>query len=137
MNVSDMPPTVRRRRLWPTGSVAGVAMVRLATFNTLHGTSMADGSADPALLKAAVHEVDADVLALQEVDCSQPRSEHADQTALAAAASGARWRAFVPTVVGTPGVPGWRGWTAADGKDVRTTATDGPTYGIGLVSRLP
>jgi len=112
-------------------------MVRLVTFNLLHGTSLADGSADPAQLKAAVHELDADVVALQEVDCSQPRTEDADQTALAAAASGARWRAFVPTVVGTPGVSGWRGWTAADGEDVWTTPTEGPTYGIGLVSRMP
>jgi endonuclease/exonuclease/phosphatase family metal-dependent hydrolase len=112
-------------------------MVRLVTFNLLHGTAVSDGSADPARLKAAVHEVDADVLGLQEVDCSQPRSAGADQTALAAAASGARWRAFVPTVVGTPGVPGWRGWTDADGDDVRTSPTDGPTYGVGLVSRLP
>ena len=111
-------------------------MVRLATFNLLHGTSLADGAADPASLKAAVHEIDADVLALQEVDCSQPRSGGTDQTALAAAASGARWRGFVVTVVGTPGERGWRGWTETDGPQVRTTATDGPTYGIGLVSRL-
>ncbi len=112
-------------------------MLRLATFNLLHGTSLSDGTAEPARLKAAVHEVDADVLALQEVDSSQPRSGDADQTALAAAASGARWRGFVVTVVGTPGKPGWRAWTESDGPDVRTTATDGPTYGIGLVSRLP
>jgi endonuclease/exonuclease/phosphatase family metal-dependent hydrolase len=112
-------------------------MVRLATFNLLHGTSLADGSADPVRLKASVHELDADVLALQEVDCSQARSGNADQAALAAAASGARWRGFVPTVVGTPGVPGWRGWGADDGDDVRGSATDGPSYGIALVSRLP
>ena len=112
-------------------------MVRLATFNLLHGTSTTDGSTDPAQLKAAVHELDADVLAMQEVDCAQPRSHLADQTALAAAATGARWRAFVPTVVGTPGEKGWRGWTAADGADVLTEATGGPTYGIGLVCRRP
>jgi endonuclease/exonuclease/phosphatase family metal-dependent hydrolase len=112
-------------------------MLRLATLNLLHGVSTQDGACDPARLKAGVHEVDADVLALQEVDCSQPRSERADQTALAAAAAGARWRAFVPTVVGTPGVRGWRGWTEADGEDVWTRPTEGPTYGISLVSRLP
>ena len=86
-----------------------------------------------------MHEVDADVLGLQEVDRSQPRSARADQTALAADGVGRALAArSCPTVVGTPGVPGWRGWTGRRrrGRDGRSP-TDGPTYGVGLVSRLP
>ena len=42
--------------------------MRLATFNLLHGRSPADGVVDPDRLVAAVASLDADVLALQEVD---------------------------------------------------------------------
>ena len=116
-----------------------MAMLRLATFNLLHGMALTDGASDPDRLKTAVHEVDADILALQEVDHAQPRSGGADQTALAAAATGARWHRFVPTVLGTPGV---RGWTAATsdadpgGEHAAATGND-PSFGISLVSRLP
>ncbi len=117
-------------------------MLRLATFNLLHGTSLADGAADPHRLKAAVHELDADLLALQEVDHAQPRSGHADQTALAAAAMGARWHRFVPTVLGTPGVRGWRAATEDADPGAVTSGAEpgaepGPSYGVGLLSRLP
>ncbi len=40
--------------------------MRLATFNLLHGRSLADGLVDPARLTAAVAALDADVLALQD-----------------------------------------------------------------------
>jgi endonuclease/exonuclease/phosphatase family metal-dependent hydrolase len=106
-----------------------VRAVRLATFNLLHGRSPADGIVDPDRLVAAVASLDADVLALQEVDRGQDRSGRADQTALAAHALGAVAARFVPALVGTPGEQ----WRPAEVGD----ADAEPTYGVGLVSRLP
>ncbi|GAA4811778.1 endonuclease/exonuclease/phosphatase family protein [Actinomycetospora chlora] len=104
--------------------------MRLATFNLLHGRTPADGAVHADRLHDAVAGLDADVLALQEVDLDQPRSGGVDQTALAATALGARHARFLPAVVGTPGVA-WR--------PVRPDDVPGadPTYGIGLVSRHP
>jgi len=106
--------------------------VRVATFNLLHGQSLADGSVDQSALRAAAETLDGDVVGLQEVDRGQPRSQLVDQTAAVADALGAGWWRFVPTLRGTPGssVP----WTPSTDDD---EATDQPTYGIGLVSRLP
>ena len=110
-----------------------MALIRAATFNILHGMSPSDGGTDPERLRSAVTELDADVLALQEVDRSQPRSGEVDQTALVADALDARWSRFVPSVHGTPSeVRTWAPASAVDGAE-----TVGPTYGIGLVSRLP
>jgi endonuclease/exonuclease/phosphatase family metal-dependent hydrolase len=103
--------------------------VRLATFNLLHGRSPHDGVVDPARLHASARELDADVLALQEVDRGQDRSGHVDQTALVAEALGADHARFAPVLIGTPG----RHWRTARPAD---DATD-PAYGVGLVSRHP
>jgi endonuclease/exonuclease/phosphatase family metal-dependent hydrolase len=104
--------------------------VRVATFNLLSGRSLTDGRADPAVLADAVRRLDADVLALQEVDRHQPRSGGADQVAIAAAAMGAVDGRFVPLVRGTPGV---RGWQPAP----PDPAPGEPSYGIALLSRRP
>ena len=63
----------------------------------------------------------------------QERSSLLDQTAVVADALGAaHWR-FVPSLHGTPGPsPTWTTATEDDG-----ALTEGPTYGVGLVSRLP
>jgi endonuclease/exonuclease/phosphatase family metal-dependent hydrolase len=105
--------------------------VRIATFNLLSGRSLSDGRADAGVLAEAVRALDADVLALQEVDRHQPRSGGADQAGVAAAAMGALEHRFLPLVHGTPGRPGWRsaaGQVVADGD---------AAYGIALASRLP
>jgi endonuclease/exonuclease/phosphatase family metal-dependent hydrolase len=104
--------------------------MRLATFNLLHGRSPLDGVVDAGRLRDAVADLDADVLAIQEVDHDQPRSSYVDQTALAARALGAAHARYLPALVGTPGET-WREATPDDAPGV------GPTYGIGLVSRLP
>jgi len=106
--------------------------VRLATFNLLHGRSVANGDVDESELRAAVGAVAADVLSLQEVDRHQPRSGSLDQTAVVADELGARWWRFLPTMNGTPGRLSWTTSTDDDGAQ-----TTGPTYGVGLVSRLP
>ncbi len=102
--------------------------MRLATFNILHGRSPSDGRVDLDRLRAAVRAIDADVLALQEVDRDQPRSHGADLTAVAAEAMGADEHRFVATMHGEPGV-----WSAATG-DQQPVAS---SYGIALLSRLP
>ncbi|MGZ4602919.1 MAG: endonuclease/exonuclease/phosphatase family protein [Kineosporiaceae bacterium] len=104
--------------------------MRLATFNLLSGRSLRDGSTDAEILAEAVRQLDADVLALQEVDRHQPRSGGVDQAAVAATAMGALVHRFVPLVSGTPGTAGWRA--------VPPEPVDGePQYGIALASRLP
>ncbi|MCL3861334.1 endonuclease/exonuclease/phosphatase family protein [Actinotalea sp. K2] len=102
--------------------------VRLATFNILHGRSFVDHEVDLDRFSGAVAGLDADVLALQEVDRSQPRSHGADLTRLAAEAMGATDHRFMATMTGTPGQ--WH--PAADDH-----AADAPAYGISLLSRHP
>src|SRR3954453_8927740 len=103
--------------------------MRLASFNLLHGMSLADGRVDPQRICSAVAALDADVLALQEIDRNQPRSGGLDLTALAADALGAPDRHFAPALIGTPGFA----WRAAEDDDAAGDAA----YGIGLVSRVP
>jgi endonuclease/exonuclease/phosphatase family metal-dependent hydrolase len=110
--------------------------VRLATFNLLSGRAMGAEAADPDALRDAVRQLDADVLALQEVDRHQARSGGVDQAALVAEATGAEsWR-FVPALVGTPGGT----WRAAGSKDEEVDGRgshEPAAYGIALVSRYP
>ena len=112
--------------------------MRVVTFNLWSGRSRRDRSAerrqprakgiDLELLRAAIAELDPDVLALQEVDRSLSRSQHADLSAVAAEAMGARAHRFVPTLAGTPGAM----WSLS-GPAHRI----GGEYGIALLSRYP
>ena len=115
--------------------------MRLASFNVLHGRSLADGQVSTERLAAACASLDADVLVLQEIDRNQARSGGVDQTAAVAEAMGVRragagqvdaghWR-FEPALVGEPGAT----WRAAEEGDAAAAA--GAGYGVGLVSRLP
>ena len=104
-------------------------LVRLATFNLLHGRSLSDGTVHADRVHAAIADLDADVLGLQEVDRAQPRSGLLDLTAIAADALGAPYHRFAAAVRGTPGET-WQPW-----KD--DTDNDHPLYGIALVSRHP
>ncbi|MGW4383680.1 endonuclease/exonuclease/phosphatase family protein [Kitasatospora sp. NPDC004531] len=124
--------------------------LRIATYNLLHGQPLAaDGSPAPypvepgAPLAEAVASLDADVLALQEVDRGQPRSGRTDQTALAAKAMGAAdWR-FAAALHGTPAPSaGWVTDPAVPGLQVYgpSDPDDGasrPAYGTALLTRLP
>jgi endonuclease/exonuclease/phosphatase family metal-dependent hydrolase len=103
--------------------------VRLATFNILHGRSTVDGLVDVPRFAQAVRELNADILALQEVDRDQPRSHLADLTAVAAEAMGATAHRFVAAISGTPGAT----WIASTGDEQPGTAS----YGIALLSRYP
>ena len=101
--------------------------MRLATFNILHGRSPVDGRVDLERFASAVAALDADVLALQEVDRAQPRSQGADLTAVAAEAGGYRAHRFVPALAGLPGA--WR--------PVTQDSAHGPAYGVALLTRVP
>ena len=102
--------------------------MRLATFNILSGRAPGEPDVDPDLFAASVSSLDADVLALQEVDRAQHRSGGLDLTALAAEAMGAVDHRFVAAMAGVPG-----GWEPASGFEPVTT----PAYGIALLSRHP
>lgn len=103
--------------------------MRVATFNILHGRSPADDRVDVDRFADAVKTLDADVLALQEVDRNQPRSANADLTAVAAEAMGADEHRFVAALSGSPGAT----WMAATGDE----QPDSAAYGIALLSRYP
>jgi endonuclease/exonuclease/phosphatase family metal-dependent hydrolase len=103
--------------------------MRLATFNILHGRSVHDGDVKLDRLAAAIRDLDADIVALQEVDLDQPRSGKADLTAVAAEAMHAVSHRFVAAISGTPGAT----WMAATGQEQPGTAA----YGIALLSRFP
>ena len=103
--------------------------MRMATFNILHGHSHRNDVIDLQLLVESVRQLDADVLALQEVDREQPRSGMADLTAVAAKAMGAVSHQFVAAISGTPGAT----WMAANGDEQPGTSA----YGIALLSRFP
>ena len=102
--------------------------MRMATFNILHGRSLHDGAVELGRLEESIRALDADVLALQEVDLDQPRSAMADLTAVAARAMGAVSHRFVAAISGTPGAT----WMAATGREQPGTAA----YGIALLSRF-
>jgi endonuclease/exonuclease/phosphatase family metal-dependent hydrolase len=113
---------------------------RLVTANLLHGISLADGQIHYAEIVRELTELRPDVLAIQEVDAYQSRSESMHQTELLAEAVGtdASWR-FVPAIVGEPGAT----WSAAtdehiSGHDIEPShATQANGYGVGLIVRWP
>src|SRR3954470_6303556 len=104
-------------------------LIRLATFNILHGRSVHDGAVHTDRFVDSIKQLDPDILALQEVDCDQPRSGNADLTAVAAEAMGAVSHRFVAAINGTPGAT----WMAATGREQPGSAA----YGIALLSRFP
>jgi len=103
--------------------------MRVVTFNILNGRAPDRTDVDIDAFAAAVADLDPDILALQEVDHLQARSNHADLTAVAAEAIGAVDHRFVAALTGTPGAT----WTAATGEEQPDTAA----YGVALLSRHP
>lgn len=103
--------------------------MRIATFNILHGRDPDRDLVDLDTFAEAIASLDADVLALQEVDRNQERSHRADLTAVAAQAMGATDHRFAAAMTGSPGAT----WTAATGAE----QPDAATYGVALLSRHP
>ncbi|MER7769063.1 endonuclease/exonuclease/phosphatase family protein [Kitasatospora sp. NPDC096140] len=130
----------------------GSALVRLATFNVLHGQQLPDDGRPPgpASDTAGVHplvdavvSLDADVVALQELDRFQERSGRVDQArAIAEATGAADWR-YASAFHARSG-PGrtWAPDRSEPGLRVygpKDAGQDGevPSHGIALLSRLP
>lgn len=103
----------------------------MATWNLLHGRSLSDGTVSETALRDGAAELDADVVALQEVDRHQRRSGHLHQTEVVADVMDAAFSRFVPAVWGEPGGV-WQPVLPGDSDDGQQAA-----YGVGLVSRLP
>jgi endonuclease/exonuclease/phosphatase family metal-dependent hydrolase len=107
------------------------------------------GTSAESLLRAA-GMIDLDLLALQEVDFFQDRSNTIDQTALIAQGMGAQFYDFTPAIFGTPGEK----WEAASFKKSNKSAhqnqsselnaagkrnlmNQNSAYGISFISKVP
>ena len=106
-------------------------VLTVATWNIFAGRTWDGSRVDLGLTEAVLRRLDADLVAVQEVDRSQPRSHGADQARLLGQALGMDWR-YAPALLGTPGSPdGWRAPAPGDADP------GGTAYGIALLSRLP
>lgn len=103
--------------------------MRVVTFNILNGRTQHEEQVDVGAFRGAIGRLNADVLALQEVDRNQPRSHGTDLTAVAAEVMGAEDHRFVAALSGSPGST----WVAATGEE----HPDAAAYGIALLSRYP
>lgn len=101
-------------------------LLRVASYNLLHGVDLTQrGAVDLAAATRVVADLDADVVALQEVDRGQERSGCVDQVTVLADALGYHG-VFTAALHGSPDTS----WVPAGDED-------GPAYGVGLLSRLP
>lgn len=106
--------------------------MRVASYNLLHGIDLAQrGAVDLAAAAAVIGEIDADVVALQEVDRAQPRSGCVDQVVVLADMLGYDG-IFAAALRGSPDTA----WTPVVG-GLSDHRDDGPAYGVGILSRLP
>ncbi|MET0189563.1 MAG: endonuclease/exonuclease/phosphatase family protein [Pseudonocardia sediminis] len=113
--------------------------MRVATVNLASGRDVTGESLSAPELAAAVAELGADVVSVQEVDVGQPRSHGVDQPVAVADGLGATdWR-FAATVAGTPEPDSVRSWTPVDPVGLRGPGDEvlGPRYGVALFSRVP
>jgi endonuclease/exonuclease/phosphatase family metal-dependent hydrolase len=110
--------------------------MRIATWNLLHAIPLL-GHEQQATLGEQAQLLNADVIALQEVDRDQSRSGNSHQVRDVAQALGLGYWYFVPALVGTPG----ESWIPAHDSHIHShehpDESDGAHYGIGLASRYP
>ena len=103
--------------------------MRVASWNLLHGVDVRTGRVDLGAVVDGIAALDADVVAVQEVDRELSRSGGVDQLAVLADKLG--WHGvFAPALLGEP----VRSWDALPD---RSPDPGGPAYGIGLLSRHP
>ncbi|HEV3012899.1 MAG TPA: endonuclease/exonuclease/phosphatase family protein, partial [Actinomycetota bacterium] len=106
-------------------------VLKVATWNIFGGRVWDGSRVDLDLTLTTLCRLDADLVAVQEVDRDQGRSHRADQARLLGEALGMEWR-YAPALLGTPGSPeGWRAPVPGDDDP------GGTAYGIALLSRLP
>lgn len=108
--------------------------LRVAGVNAASGLDRTTWTISLERLAAAVADLRADVVALQEVDHRLPRTGGVDQAAVLASAcagTGAPWHhRFAATVLGTPGDP-------RTFRPAAATHTGEPSYGVALMTRWP
>lgn len=117
--------------------------MRVTSWNIMHGINLQRPATngfpviDPAELVTACRDVNADVLAIQEIDQFQHRSGKLDQAELISKETGLTNYRFVPTVLGNPD-DGKKGWQPAAGAEIDIqNSSQEPRYGIGLFTRFP
>ncbi|WP_214405140.1 endonuclease/exonuclease/phosphatase family protein [Pseudonocardia lacus] len=103
--------------------------MRIATWNLLHCRDVRTGRVDLGAVADGIAALDADAVAVQEVDRELPRSGGLDQLSVLADKLG--WHgAFAPALLGEP----VRSW---DALPQGVPDPGGPAYGIGLLSPHP
>lgn len=124
--------------------------MKIGSWNLLHGIAIPQGGTSAESLLSAAGMIDLDLLALQEVDFFQDRSNTIDQTALIAQGMGAKFYDFTPAIFGTPGEE----WKAAEfiksnqlahqnnssklnAAGNRNLVNQNSAYGISFVSKVP
>ena len=124
--------------------------MKIGSWNLLHGMAIPQGGTSAENLLRAAGMIDLDLLALQEVDFFQDRSNTIDQTALIAQGMGAQFYDFTPAIFGTPGEK----WKAAEFIESNKLAhqnqsselsaagknnliNQNSAYGISLISKIP
>ena len=107
--------------------------MKVISWNVLHGqrVPVEEKSLD---LTGACNQLGADLLGVQEVDENQPRSGGSKQVEAIAAAMGTVHWAYARTVIGTPGEM-WR--RPESSESLLHTHFSEPSYGIGLISKIP
>jgi endonuclease/exonuclease/phosphatase family metal-dependent hydrolase len=104
--------------------------LRLVTWNILSGAPLREG----ANLFDAIKKYDADVLAIQEVDYLQERSQNLKTVQEVAKNNDYAYWVYVPSIFGTPGSK----YTIATSHQSHIKTEALPTcYGIALLSRIP
>lgn len=107
--------------------------MKVISWNILHGEQLPIAGPTMEWVDACVL-LGADILGLQEIDENQPRSGSRKQVEEIAAAIGTSHWAYARTVIGTPGAA-WR--KPAAGEGVLHAEFNEPSYGIGMVSKIP
>ena len=124
--------------------------MKIGSWNLLHGMAIPEGGTSAEKLLKAAELIDLDLLALQEVDFFQDRSNSVDQTALIAQGMGAQFYNFTPAIFGTPGEqwsaaeliksnrssdPSYSTELSAESKNYLTNQNS--AYGISIISKIP
>ena len=104
-------------------------MIRVLTLNLQHGLSREGAPTTAAELADAVSDLQADVVALQEVDRGQPRSGGIDQARVVADALALPYVRFAATLTGDVRL--------AKASPSRWGMADGAAYGLAIASRWP
>jgi endonuclease/exonuclease/phosphatase family metal-dependent hydrolase len=106
-----------------------MTVLRVATWNVRTCLTREGDRVDLDLTAAVLRSLDADLVALQEIDRDQERSGHVDQARALGEALGMAWR-FAPALLGQAEPP--RRWRPPE------PAGDpgGPAYGVALLSRV-